>query len=177
VANIAVVSEMKQMFRLAFVSKCMRNNPFAFFPGLVIGVAAGMFGLAVESWTNDRTPYSRPSLKIMNAGGVHPGGFILFQQSLTPARRCPNETSRVLFRIVETAAGPEVEKIPIPDFNLTPRFDFEQGMRATVRVHLPENTPLGEWFYVRRTEYWCSLLSRMTGPGIEETQPVQVVVR
>lgn len=176
-ASVAAVSEVKQLFQAAFVSRCMRKNPLAFFPGLITGVLAGVFGITVESWITDRTPYSRPTLQIVNSESVHPGGFILFRQSATPARRCPNETSRVLFRVAQTATGPEVEKIPIPDFNLTPKFDFEEGMRATVRVHLPDNVPPGEWFYVRRTEYWCSIVSRMTGPGVEETLPVRVVVR
>lgn len=173
-ASSTVAHEITPHSWLPWMTRCMRKNPWVFIFGLFGGASLGLAFLSIESEIADRQPYSRPTLNVMNPDDIHPGGFILFAQSITGARRCENETSRVLFRFIGSDV---VDKLVLSDSNLAPSFDFEAGKKVIIRVPVPPGTPVGTWYYVRRTEYWCSILARRSAPGIQETIPTRIEVR
>ena len=148
-------------------------DPWTALRGWLKGVVLAVFiALVFGAWNHTKYPLFPASLKLAS-DVVKVGEPLQFFMAEPGAfRTCPEETRRMVFRLLgPTIDGPR-RVIVINDWSAI-NTGAPQG--SIVDVPLPELTP-GTWYYQRHTAMWCTPLNWVFGPAVVTTDPLRFTV-
>jgi hypothetical protein len=152
-----------------FQRRCVQQHPGRFAVGIMAGVAGTLFAVvAVTTTVNVYTPFHRPALQL-ESSVVEAGGHMGFEAAVPPAKACPQEQTRVLWKWDETKKRRRI--YPLSDANPIPRLSNDPMI---VMVSVPRDVPPGDYYYARQSQTWCSWVNHVFGPTIESTRDVPV---
>ena len=170
--GFAVVAEHFDLQALAKsirTRKCVSTYPVVFWRSFVLGAVVAVSGiLGAVGYYQVTTPVFRPTLQLVS-DVIPSGGSLRFIQAPSPARSCPQESTRVVW----WWDGPDRTRAQLVILNnsgLAPRV---WDGPTTVNVPLPYLPP-GTYYYMRETTSWCSLFNYLLAtPTVEKTPPVK----
>lgn len=155
----------------------MRTYPVAFWGNFLLGVAGTVtVAMLITGLVYYNTPLIRPTLKLVS-DVVPAGGKLGFVQAASPPVVCPQENSRVIWRMLDSDNQKVAEIYLLSDANAAPRV---WDGPAVIYVTLPADLPPGTYYYMRETVSWCSWINYLLfRPSVERTAsvPFQVVPR
>lgn len=150
----------------------MAEYPKTFWLNILAGVALGVLMLTTAYTVAQLfIPFHRPTLQLLS-DQVPAGGYLQFVQATTPPKSCSQEQSRQIWRW-ETPEKERRISFLLSDANIPPPL-WDGPTVITVRI--PLETSPGEWYYVRTSETWCSLLNYVFGATRSRTPDVRFTV-
>ena len=155
-----------QVIAAAQSRACIKRRPGVFFLSFIGGIIfAALIALFAWQMAREVTPYSLPTLRLVNTE-IKVGGALGFYQSSRVPSYCPQETMRVIWAWTDEsqrvrAIWPLSDSAPVPPL---------WNGQSIVYIRLPRDIAPGAYFYVRETQSYCSMFSWFLGrPSVERT--------
>ncbi len=168
----AVVAEhfdLQALVKSIRARKCIRTYPVVFWRSFALGAVAAVAGiLGAVGYYQVSTPIFRPTLQLVS-NVIPSGGSLQFVQAASPARPCPQESTRAVWWW-ETPEQTRAQLVILNNSGPAPRV---WDGPTTVNIPLPDLPP-GTYYYMRETTSWCSLFNYLLAtPTVEKTHPVR----
>lgn len=152
--------------------ECITRAPVRFLWSFGLGVLTSQMVIwSLLAYVQMAEPLTRPTQQLV-AEVVPSGGYLGFIQGSGSQKPCLQEHQRVIWRYDQ--AQDRRELFTLLDFNPPPRL---WAGPTVINVRLPPDLPVGQYFYYRQTQSWCSWLNVLTGhPTVEQTGDVPFYV-